>query len=441
MEPLFSAVICGCNAGLFRDALHEVYIPRIQRGNAHFAANVLGATGPLLSALVHFFEHGRWGSLAETAIEGQSLTGEDQLFILMQAAKYLTATRGLGAPEARICYERAEPLCQSLNQPRVQWLALTGQWRYSLVTDKLSVAIQIAERGYSLAQEQNDAALKIGACSALAANLFFLGDFESARRYARHGVQIWRSGGVKFHPEDVDSPVVGCLCHLALSEWHLGEIASGKADMEEAISLAKELNDMNTLALALHWATMLGNCERNPAEVDRLASELIELSTHHNFALWLAVGTLWRGWARSASGDAAEGISWIEQGLTDFRPINERPAFLARKAEALHLADRTSEALEAINEAEELAQRFGLPNCIGYGACFSRLWVLRRPKLRIRSRKPSESQRSRRRFRRRNAQKQPTWNTVAKERAGQEDVDSDCLFGSFLQLCVCRAYK
>ena len=54
MEPLFSAVICGCNAGLFREALHEVYIPRIQRGNACFAANVLGATGPLLSTLVHF---------------------------------------------------------------------------------------------------------------------------------------------------------------------------------------------------------------------------------------------------------------------------------------------------------------------------------------------------------------------------------------------------
>jgi hypothetical protein len=59
MEPLFLAVICGCNAGLFREAWHEVYMPRIQRGNAHFAANVLGVTGPLLSALVHFFEHGR----------------------------------------------------------------------------------------------------------------------------------------------------------------------------------------------------------------------------------------------------------------------------------------------------------------------------------------------------------------------------------------------
>src|SRR5271166_6735482 len=85
MEPLFLAVICGCNAGLFREALHEVYIPRIQRGDAHFAANVLGATGPLLSVLGQFFERGRWGSLIETAIEGERLTEEDHLFILMQA--------------------------------------------------------------------------------------------------------------------------------------------------------------------------------------------------------------------------------------------------------------------------------------------------------------------------------------------------------------------
>jgi hypothetical protein len=41
MQPLFLAVICGCNAGLFREALHEIYIPRIQRGETYFAANVL----------------------------------------------------------------------------------------------------------------------------------------------------------------------------------------------------------------------------------------------------------------------------------------------------------------------------------------------------------------------------------------------------------------
>ena len=99
-------MICGCNCGLFRESLHEVYLPRIQRGNACFAANVLGARGSLLSVLAHFFEHRRWGSRVQVGVEGQSLTAEDQLFILMQTALYLTATRGMGAPEVQICYER-----------------------------------------------------------------------------------------------------------------------------------------------------------------------------------------------------------------------------------------------------------------------------------------------------------------------------------------------
>ena len=39
------------------------------------------------------------------------------------------------------------------------------------------------------------------------------------------------------------------------------------------------------------------------------------------------------------------------------------PYFLALKAEALYLADRTREALEAIEEAEALADRYEQRNC------------------------------------------------------------------------------
>src|SRR6516162_5977720 len=360
MEPLFSAVICGCNAGLYHEALHEVYIPRIQRGDAYFAAKVLGATGPLLSVLVHFFERGRWGSLVETAVEGQSLTTEDQLFILMQAAAYLAA-RELGSPEARICYERAEPLCHSLGRPLLLHVALVGQWRYTLHTDKLSATMQIAERVYSLAQEQDDPTLMIWAYDALAATLYFLGDFEASGQNAMRGVRIWRSRNVQSHPEDVDTPVVACLCYKAYSEWHLGEIASCRATIAEAISLAKKLHDTNALAIALGWAASIAYSQRNPAEADRLASDLIELATRHNLVYFLNISAIGRGWARSASGNTAEGISLIEQGIRNLRAtgtVLALPHYLARKAEALHLADRTSEALEAINEAEAVAERF-----------------------------------------------------------------------------------
>ena len=71
--------------------------------------------------------------------------------------------------------------------------------------------------------------------------------------------------------------------------------------------------------------------------------------------MWLAGGEVLRGWARSASGNTAEGLSWIEDGIADWRATGSMwsvPYFLALKAEALHLADRTSEALETIREAE-----------------------------------------------------------------------------------------
>ncbi len=375
MEPLFLAVICGCQAGLFREALHEVYIPRIQRGDAHFAANVLGATGPLLSVLGHFFERGRWGSLIETAIEGQSLVAEDQLFILMQAGLYLTVTRGFGAPETRVCYERAEPLCHSVNRPRLLFMQLLGQIRNTLHGGKLSVAMQIAKRVHALAQEQNDPRLLLAACQVFAAIFYFLGDFGSSRKYARDGVRIWRSGSVESPvAEEIQAPVVNCLIYEAMSDWHFGEIASCHALMEEAIATAKELKDRYALAMALAWAASLGYTERNHAEVDRLASELIELSTRHNFLYCLAQGAIYRGWARSVSGNTAEGIPGIEQGIKEIRATGSVLGLetdLARKAEALHLANRTSEALKAINEAVALAERFE------YGYCSAELHRLR----------------------------------------------------------------
>jgi predicted ATPase len=242
----------------------------------------------------------------------------------------------------------------------VLFSALRGLWRYSLVTDKLSATMRIAKRVYSLARDQNDSALMIGGYRALAVTLYYLGDFESARQYAMRGVQIWRSGDVQSPVEEITAPAVSCLIFEALSEWHFGEIASCQATMAEAISLAKELNDMHALAVALWSAGTLAQFERNPAEADRLASDLIELSTRQNFAWLLAGGEVLRGWVRSSYGDTAEGLEWIEGGIEGWQAtgaILAVPYYLALKAETLHLADRTSEALGTISEAEAVVER------------------------------------------------------------------------------------
>jgi hypothetical protein len=76
----------------------------------------------------------------KVGVNEQSLTAEGQLLILMQAGMYLTVFRGMGAPEARLCYERAESLCHSLNRPLALYSALRGQYLFSIQTEKLTIA-------------------------------------------------------------------------------------------------------------------------------------------------------------------------------------------------------------------------------------------------------------------------------------------------------------
>ena len=301
-----------------------------------------------------------WGSPVRTGAEEQSFTSDDRLFILLQAGQLLTATRGFAAPEAIICYERAEALCYSLNRPLLLYVALVGRWRRSLVTDKPTVTMRIAQDIYSIAREQNDRALEVGAYRALAPPACLLGDFETAHEYAKRGVEIWRSGSAQSLAEEVAAPAVICLMFQAWTEWHLGETVACQVTILEAISLAKRLNDMYGLVQALFIAGMLAQFAGNPREVERFALNLTELSTRQNFAFWLAGGQVLRGWARSACGETAEGVALIERGIAGWAATGATllvPYYLALKAEALHLADRSVEGLETINEAGALVKR------------------------------------------------------------------------------------
>jgi ketosteroid isomerase-like protein len=63
--------------------------------------------------------------------------------------------------------------------------------------------------------------------------------------------------------------------------------------------------------------------------------------------------------------DAVQVLDWGEGGMFSGQQVIEKnyavlmvPLFLALKAEALHLADRASEALQVIREAEALAEKF-----------------------------------------------------------------------------------
>ena len=124
--------------------------------------------------------------------------------------------------------------------------------------------------------------------------------------------------------------------------------------------------------------------------MERLASDVIELSTRHNFAHYVAVGTILGGGARRVSGNTTEGIAWIEDAIRNYQATGAMlavPFYLSLKAEALYLSDRTSEALEAIQErlnGRTKQRRFGKPHSRSCSTTFASMKPLA-PVTRIRS--------------------------------------------------------
>jgi hypothetical protein len=121
-----------------------------------------------------------------------------------------------------------------------------------------------------------------------------------------------------------------------------------KSTIAESIAVAKALNNMQALSYALWHAGWLAQFQRNAAKVERMALTLFDLSTRQNFAPFLRRAAVLRGWARAASGETVEGISWIEDGIRNYRATRsllDMPFLVALKAEALHFGDRTSDTL------------------------------------------------------------------------------------------------
>jgi predicted ATPase len=66
-------------------------------------------------------------------------------------------------------------------------------------------------------------------------------------------------------------------------------------------------------------ATLLHQRRGEVDAVNKWADAAITLATEHTFPHWLALGTMYAGWAMVAQGWRAEGVARIQQGLDGYR--------------------------------------------------------------------------------------------------------------------------
>ena len=113
------------------------------------------------------------------------------------------------------------------------------------------------------------------------------------------------------------------------------------------------------------------------------------------------------------------------------------PIRLTLKAEALHLADRTSEALEAATEAEALAEkseeRWWNVELHRLRGVFLTALGAEKTKIEASFQAAISAEGAEVGFARETSRRNLRGIPSPKSERGQEDVESDCLFGDFLQ--------
>jgi predicted ATPase len=273
----------------------------------------------------------------------------------------LQATQGYAAPEAERTYARALVLCEQIKEAPPLFPVLWGLWLVYKVRSELAKAQEMAERLLSLAQGAQDPAQLLQARQALAVTSLCLGNPAATREHMEQGLALYdprrHQGHTFLYGQD---PGVACRAIGAVALWLLGYPDQAGRHSREAVALAGEFGHPSTLALALHFAAMLGQCRRDVRAVRRSAEATTAIATEHGLSFWRACGQLMRGWALAGQGAPEGGIAQLRQGLTAWKAAGSetyRTYFLALLAEALGKEGQIEEGLGVLGEA--LAQMHG----------------------------------------------------------------------------------
>jgi predicted ATPase len=86
----------------------------------------------------------------------------------------------------------------------------------------------------------------------------------------------------------------------------------------EAVSGARELSHLNSLAQALFFAGILRKLLRDPREARGHADELISLATEQGFPYWLAGARMVHGWAVACERRPEEGLIEMRDAMVAY---------------------------------------------------------------------------------------------------------------------------
>ena len=253
-------------------------------------------------------------------------------------AGVLMAAKGWTAPEVRQQYVRCRELAEQLGDSARMLYAMRGLWSAQHVRGEHDAALVTARQMAVLAEECGDVAGKWMAQSCLGLSSFMRGAVTSALDHLERALTLddpqMAGHAAAFAGQDIS---IHALTYASRALTVLGYTDKARARIGETFARAKMLHHAPSSAFAYSGAAVVYALTSETERLAKVAEEMLALATEHKFPYWVAIGLIFQGHVQAESGNAAQGIRTMHEGLTAYENLGMRqltPFFLCLYASA-----------------------------------------------------------------------------------------------------------
>ena len=275
----------------------------------------------------------------------------------------LMVVKGYAAPETGQAYARARELWEQQGSSAEFLHIPYGQSRYHTNRGEFDLAQRLDEDLLRLSRQRNDFAGLVLGHSSSGRNLMFVGRFASSRSHTEDALAFYDliSDRSLAHQAGIH-PHVNAQALFGIVLFCLGYPDQALTQSNAAIAEARRLAHPPSLAAGLTIGASLLWLVGDDAALDERVDQVVAVATEQSFPVWLAHGTIFRGWLKAKNGDVAEGISLVRGGSAAYRATGAElwmPQEMALLARAYEIAGQVEEAVTLLDYALQLAERTG----------------------------------------------------------------------------------
>jgi class 3 adenylate cyclase/predicted ATPase len=237
----------------------------------------------------------------------------------------LIAAKGFSAEETGQAWMRARELSTKVPDNPHLGPVLYGQYVFHVVRSEMKEALGIAQELLCIAERHRDPVLRLMGHRTIGNAQVSMGEFAPARGHLEQVLALYDPAQHRSLAIDYTfDPRVASLSYLSLALFALGYSDQALARSREAVSGARELSHLNSLAQALFFAGILRQLLRDPQEARVHADALISLATEQGFPYWLAGARIVHGWAAARQGRPEEGLVEMHDAMAAYMATGAR---------------------------------------------------------------------------------------------------------------------